>query len=114
MIGAIIAKRSIRKAFGNLSNRNLDEFLSAWSENSVFHYPGTANASGIFSGKAKIKAWFSRMLEQYPEIKFDVRSVCVENIFDLIGTNFVIARWDIRVKRTDGKEFRNAGISTVN
>jgi ketosteroid isomerase-like protein len=113
MIGAIIAKRSIRKAFGNLSNRNIDEFLSAWSEDAVFHYPGTANASGTFSGKVKVRAWFSRMLEQYPEIDFDVKHVCVENIFDLTGTNYVIAHWNIRLKRTDGKEFRNTGISTV-
>ena len=54
------------------------------------------------------------MLEQYPEIEFNVKSVCVQNIFDITGTNFVIVEWDIRVKRTDEKEFENTGITTIN
>lgn len=113
MIGAVLAKRFIKNAFHNLSNRDIEKFLSAWSEDAVFHYPGTANASGTFSGKPKIKAWFARMLEQYPEIEFNVKHVCVENLFDVSGTNFVIADWDIRVRRRDGKEFENTGVTTV-
>ena len=53
------------------------------------------------------------MLEQYPEIRFDVKHVCVENLFDISGTNYVIAHWDIRVKRLDGKVFNNNGVTTV-
>lgn len=114
MIGAMIAKMLIKNAFRDLSNRNIDKFLSAWSEDAVFHYPGTGNAHGTFSGKPTVRAWFARMLETYPEIKFDVTNVCVRNIFDITGTNYVIAEWNIRVKRTDGRVFENKGVSTVN
>ncbi len=114
MIGAIVAKMLIKNAFRDLSNRNIDKFLSPWSENAVFHYPGNANASGTFTGKKTIKAWFTRMLDQYPEIDFDVRRVCVQNIFDLIGSNYVIAEWNIKLKRNDGAEFENTGITTIN
>lgn len=114
MIGAIIAKMQIRKAFEDLNTGNIDSFLSAWTPEAVFHYPGNANASGIFSGKTTIKAWFTRMMEQYPEIDFNVKKVCVQNIFDFVGTNYVIAEWDISVKRTDGKVFKNTGITAVN
>jgi len=114
MIGAIFSKILIKKSFKDLSSRNIESFLSAWSSDAVFHYPGNANASGTFSGKVTIKAWFSRMLEQYPEIEFNVKNVCVQNIFDITGTNFIIVEWDIRVKRTDDKIFKNTGITTIN
>ena len=54
------------------------------------------------------------MMKQYPEIDFNVKKVCVQNIFDIVGTNYVIAEWDIRVKRTDGKVFENTGVTAVN
>jgi ketosteroid isomerase-like protein len=113
MIGAIIARILIRKAFRDLNKRNLDSFLSSWSDDAVFYYPGTSIASGSFTGKTKIKAWFSRMLQQFPEIDFNVKSVCVKNIMDVTGNNFVIADWDLRIRRTDGKEFKNSGVTTV-
>jgi len=114
MIGAIIAKILVKKGFKDFSNRNIDSFLAAWSPQAIFHYPGTAQASGTFTGQANIRAWFERMLAQYPGIDFTVKRVCVQNIFDLVGSNYVIAEWDVRLKRSDGRIFENSGTTGMN
>lgn len=113
MIGALVAKAALKKGLADLSNRDLDSFMDAWGEEVVFHYPGKAVVSGTFTGRATVRAWFERMLKQYPEIAFTVTGVSVQNLFDLMGNNVAVAEWDIRLTRNDGKVFENKGISVV-
>ncbi len=113
MIGSILVKILIRNAFKNLNERNIDRFLASWASNAIFHYPGNSSVSGTFSGKKEIKAWFSNILEQFIEIKFHVNKICVHNIWDVVGINFVIVHWNLIVKRTDNHYFENTGTTTV-
>ena len=113
MIGAFVAKAAVKKALADLSNRDLDSFLDAWGEDVIFHYPGNAVASGTFRGRETVRAWFARMLQQYPEIAFTVKGVSVQNLFDLLGNNVAVAEWDIRVRRTDGEVYENTGVTVV-
>ena len=89
MIGAIIVKSKVRSAFASLNRRDLPAFLSDWAEDATFIYPGNISVSGKMEGKKTIEGWFRKYLEQFPTLKFTLRSVSVQNIFAFGGTNVV-------------------------
>lgn len=114
MIGALIAKKALAKAFENLDRHDLSKFMAAWRENGVFIYPGGIPESGTFSGKAAVEGWFKRFFEQFPKIRFEVLDICVRNLFDLAGTNTVAVHWNIRLTNKEGREGQNSGVTVVN
>jgi len=114
MIGSLIAKRKVASAFEALNRRDMSAFLSAWKDDCVFIYPGDISVSGQMKGKRAIEDWFQKFMDQFPKIKFTVKSVCVENVFEFIGTNVVAAHWDIELTNRDGKEFENSGVTIIN
>ena len=113
MIGALIAPKALAKAFENLNRHDLAKFMSAWREDGEFVYPGDIPESGTFQGKAAVEGWFRRFFEQLPKIQFDIRDICVRNIFDLAGTNTVAVHWDIHLTNREGREGRNSGVTVV-
>jgi ketosteroid isomerase-like protein len=113
MIGSLIAKRALAEAFGHLNRRDLAKFMAAWRDDGEFVYPGDIPESGTFRGKAAVEGWFRRFFEQFPVIRFDLRDICVRDLFDLKGTNTVAVRWDIALTNRGGREGRNAGVTVV-
>lgn len=85
MIGAIIARRAIAGAFEALNNHDLEKFMSAWSEEATFVYPGEIPQSGTFKGRNAVEGWVKRFFEQFPKIKFVVKDIGIKNIFALGG-----------------------------
>jgi len=114
MIGALIAKYKINHAFDALNRRDFEAFLSDWRDDCTFIYPGNVPASGKFEGKDAIAKWFKNFLDQFPKLTFTVKNLCVDNVFDFVGTNTVAAHWDINYTNKDGKEIQNSGVSVIN
>jgi ketosteroid isomerase-like protein len=114
MIGALIAKKKVSSAFDALNRRDFSAFLSAWRDDCVFIYPGDISVSGKMEGKASIENWFQNFMDQFPKIKFTLKNICVENIFDFVGTNVVMAHWDVDLTNRDGKEIQNSGVTVIN
>ena len=113
MIGAFIAKMKIRSAFEALNKRDFPTFSSAWRDDCVFIYPGDIKVSGKYEGKPAIEKWFKNFMEQFPRINFTVKNICVDKVLDFVGTNTVIAHWDIDVTNRDGKEIQNSGVTLI-
>ena len=113
MIGAMIAKHKISSAFDALNRRDFEAFLSDWREDCVFVYPGKLSVSGKMEGKDAISKWFRNFLDHFPRIEFVVKDLCVENIFDFIGTNTVAAHWDVSYTNRDGKQIENSGVTMI-
>jgi ketosteroid isomerase-like protein len=113
MIGALIAKKALAGAFDALNRHDLAGFMAAWREDGVFIYPGEIPESGTFKGKPAVEGWFRRFFEQFPTIKFDVRDVCVSNIFDLTGTNVVAVHWNLQLTNREGRDGSNSGVTVV-
>jgi len=114
MIGAIIVKSKVRSAFACLNRRDLPAFLSGWAEDATFIYPGNISVSGKMQGKKTIEGWFRKYLDQFPTLKFTLRSVSVQNIFAFGGTNVVAVEWDINLTNREGKDFQNSGVTIIN
>lgn len=113
MIGALVAKRALAGAFDSLNRHDLARFMAAWRTGGEFVYPGDIPESGTFRGIAAVESWFRRFFEQFPTIEFTVRHVCVQNIFDLVGTNVAAVQWDVRLINRDGREGHNAGVTMI-
>jgi len=113
MIGALLARKALARGFDALNRHDLPAFMSAWHEGSAFIYPGDIPESGTFQGKNAVEGWFRRFFEQYPKIRFDVQSICVANIFDLLGNNEVAVHWNIQLTNQDGRVSENSGVTMV-
>ncbi|HUI55587.1 MAG TPA: nuclear transport factor 2 family protein [Bryobacteraceae bacterium] len=113
MIGALVARRALVKAFDALNHHDLTKFMSAWRDDGAFIYPGDIPESGAFKGRNAVEAWFRRFFEQFPEIRFNLRDVCVRNLFDLSGTNVVAVHWDLHLTNREGREGHNSGVTVV-
>ena len=113
MIGTIIAKSKIRSGFNSLNNHDIDTFVADWRDDATFIYPGNMSVSGEIKGKKAIKEWFTKFMEQFPQVQFTLRHICVQNIFDMTGTNQVAVEWDVNLKNRDGKEIHNSGVTSI-
>jgi ketosteroid isomerase-like protein len=114
MIGAFIAKKTIANSFEALNQHNLSKFMSTWRDDGVWVYPGEiAERSGTFKGRDAVEDWFRNFFDQFPKIQFDIQSICVQNIFDLTGTNVVAVLWDLQFTNRDGRIGKNSGVSEI-
>jgi len=113
MIGAMIAKQKIASGYDALNNRDMEAFLAAWRDDCNFIYPGDLPISGKVVGKPAIEKWFQNFFDQFPKIKYTLNNVCVDNVFDFMGTNTVAVHWDSEYTNKDGKEFQNSGVSII-
>ena len=55
MIGTIIARKAVARAFKALSNHDLEGFMSAWRDDGALTYPGEIWASGTFNCKPAVE-----------------------------------------------------------
>lgn len=113
MIGALVARQALTRAFDALNRRDLPAFMSAWRDDGVFIYPGEIPESGTFQGKSAVEGWFRRFFEQYPEIQFEIEDLCVRNIFDVVGTNVIAAHWNLQLTNREGHNGGNSGVTVV-
>ncbi len=113
MIGAIIAKMKIKSAFEALNQRDFPTFSAAWRDDCVFIYPGDVKMSGRYEGKAAIEKWFKKFLDQFPQIHFTLKNICVDNILDFVGTNTVAVHWDIDLTNRDRQKIQNSGVTVI-
>lgn len=113
MIGALVARRSLAKAFDALNHHDLPKFMSAWRDDGTFIYPGDIPESGAFKGKNAVEGWFRHFFEQFPKIQFNIQDVCVRNLCDVSGTNVVAVHWDIHLTNREGREGQNSGVTVV-
>ena len=113
MIGALLAKKAIAGAFDALNRHDLPRFMSSWRDDGVFVYPGDIPESGRFQGRAAVEGWFRRFFDQFPEIRFDIRDVCVRSLLDLAGTNVVAVHWNIHLTNRQGRVGQNSGVTVI-
>jgi uncharacterized protein len=113
MIGAIVARKALARAFDALNRHDLAKFMSAWRDDGVFVYPGDIPESGTFQGKSAVEGWFRRFFDQFPGIRFEIQDICVRNIFDLAGNNVVAVHWNIQLTNREGRVGQNSGVTVV-
>lgn len=113
MLGALIVKRKVAGAFAALNRRDLDAFLRDWSDDAAKVFPGDLSVSGTVSGKANIREWYDGFFRQFPSLRFAVSNICVERLWDVVGSNVVAATWDIDLTNRVGGRYQNSGVTVI-
>lgn len=113
MIGAILAKKSVKNAIEAMNHRDIPNLIKNWAEDVVWMYPGNLAVSGRFEGKKAAREWFENLLRQFPKVKFTVHSVSVSNVFDLVGNNTAAAHWDVDFTNKDGHQLEYSGVTIL-
>ncbi len=113
MVGALVAKRKVRAAFSSFNERDIPTFLASWDENATFIYPGDVSVSGTVTGRPAIEAWFTHLMDAGPFVHFTLKSISVENVFDVVGTNVTCAEWENAVTNREGTKMLVRGVSVI-
>lgn len=113
MIGAFLAKKAARDAFAAMNRHDLDAFMAGWGRNAVFEFPGSSVLAGRYQGTAEIRAWFQRWWDRFPTTRFTLRSVSVDQIMALGGTNTIHVEWDLDETDHDGRNFHVSGVTAL-
>lgn len=113
MIGAIIARKSVKSGFDALNDRNIDKFMKAWADHSIWIYPGNLSVSGKFIGKDNVRKWFEHFEEQFPQMKFTLKHLGVGSILALGGNNVITAYWDLELTNKTGMKSQNSGVTLL-
>ena len=113
MLGPLIAKKKVRSAFSYFNDRNMEKFLALWDDNAVFIYPGKLSVSGTKRGKKAVSDWFRNLMDTGPSVHFSIKSICVNNIFDLFGTNVITVEWVNSVTSRKGINILVSGVSVI-
>ena len=113
MIGTLIARKALRKAFQAVNNHDLDAFMSGWSDDGVLIYPGEFWGSGTFNGKSALTERYRKFFAQYPKISFDIQQIAAKKIFAFTGNNVIMVHWNVYLANKAGREGQNSGVSVI-
>ncbi len=113
MLASMIAKYKVKNSFSALNNHDLKSLSGDWDDDIRFMYPGSLSISGTIAGKLDVSKWFDNMMTQFPEIHFTVNHVCAENLFDMTGTNNLIAQWSVKLTNKSGVMVENIGVNLI-
>ena len=113
MIGAVLAKKAARDAFAAMNRHDLDAFMGAWGDDPVFEFPKGSVLGGQHRGRKEVRAWFERWWDRFPSTTFTLRSVSVDNLFAVTGTNTIHMEWDQSETDRQDRSFQVSGVSAL-
>jgi ketosteroid isomerase-like protein len=111
MLGAILAKREVRKGFDAINRHDLETVLSMFTDDAAFVFPTGTVVGGRHEGPEARRAWFTQWFDRMPEIHFTLRHVTVDNIFAMGATNVVHAEWDLDEADQEGNTYHVTGVT---
>jgi ketosteroid isomerase-like protein len=102
-----------RSATEAMNTGDLETYLKDWDENATFVYPGNTSASGEISGKKAIRAWFEHWRTVFPDLKFTVKNIYLENNFYIGADNTMAVHWEALGTNKFGQQVHSTGIGVV-
>lgn len=112
MLGAVLAKREVRKGFDAINRHDLETLAGMFAEDGAYEFPGDTVRAGRHDSPEAIRAWFKRWFDAMPEIHFTLTHVSVKNIFAMGATNVVHAEWDLDQTDTEGNSYHLTGVTS--
>lgn len=76
-VRARIARRIAERAYAKLSRQDLDGLMATFTTDALFSFPGDHELSGEYCGRDQIRAFFERLFEWFPNLRFEVHDVAV-------------------------------------
>ena len=113
MIGAMLGTMLVRRSYDAINQGDVAAIMANWNDEATLTYPGNLSVSGTRKGRGAIEAWFRHFVEAVPTRTFKLSSICVQNIFDIVGTNVIAAQWEDRPVNRAGESFHVRGVTVA-
>jgi ketosteroid isomerase-like protein len=108
-----VARRRIRRNLELLNHHELDRYMDTWADDGVLDFPGSVpGVSGTHLGKPAVRAFFGRLFEQFPVIRFSPRHIMLQSPMGF-GPKVIAVQWDLDVVNRDGVKGRSSGITVA-
>ena len=113
MIGAVILKSMMGSGTNVMNERDVDAILKHWRDDAVMIYPGNTLVSGRTEGKAALREFFCRFMEQFPEMDFRIDDTYIRNMFALGFSNTIASQFSVTYTNRHGEQFENSGVTVI-
>jgi ketosteroid isomerase-like protein len=115
MIGSMIVKRLVLSQYDMMNRGDVDSMMASWADDAVYDSASGVGAAVSVKGKKAIAEWHRRYLEDFPKLKFTIKSICIREAFPLlsalIGTSVIMTEWSLAQTDKDGRESKYGGIT---
>lgn len=88
--------------FEIINDRNLDSLNELMTDQTVFHFPGTAPLEGV----DRIRRFFRILFRQYPKLEFIIKEI-------IAAPDRVVVVWTNQGYHKSGKSYENAGVTIM-
>lgn len=114
MLGSLIAKQAVKVGLKSFENHDLKMSKVGWRNDVTMIYPaGDVLPGGKFQGKDAVTQWVKNAMDYFPVYKIDIKHVCVQNLFDLIGNNVITVLWNETRVDCEGITYHLDGLSKI-
>lgn len=113
MIGAYILKKMMGSGTNVMNERDVDKILKHWRDDAVMIYPGSTLVSGRTEGKAAMKEFFQKFMQQFPEMQFSIKDSYIQNMFALGFSNILASEFEVTYTNKHGETFENRGVTVI-
>lgn len=76
-MSSLIARWFVRRAYGYLNRQDLDALMATFAPDGMVSFPGDHELSGEYRGRAQVRAFFARLFDWFPNLRFEARDVAV-------------------------------------
>lgn len=113
VIGKVILKSVLTKAYAQLDKGELDSFVKNWRDDGIFIAPGNSEESGEYKGIEVITEFFRMFMASFPKRHFEIKQICIQNPPLLSKYNTVAVIMDVHLTNRFGSSYVYSKVSII-
>ena len=110
MIGAIVMKMGVRRAWAAANRRDLDYLLRYVADDAVMEVPGRPPVGGRFVGREAWRVGLERWQASLSSFRYRVIDVALKNPFALGLSNTIFTEFELEETALDGRTVTVRGV----
>lgn len=99
-------EKLVHELFESLNQRDLEEFMSFFTDEASFIFPGTNTLGGFYLGKKKIKRFLDKLFLIIPDMHFKI-------INTITSEKLIAAEWMSAGITRKGLPYESRGVSII-
>jgi ketosteroid isomerase-like protein len=111
MIGALLLRASVPRAFAAQSRMDIDAMAKTWADDIVMEWSGPSVLAGRFEGKEAVAAAFRRDFSQLAASHIEAVGIALTRPYALGLSNTMYVSFVAEVTTKDGRSGRVEGVS---
>lgn len=118
MIGAYVLKKMMGSGTDVMNERDVEKIIKHWRDDAVMIYPGaiysgSVSVSGRTEGKAALRVFFAKFMEQFPELTFTIKETYIKDMFAIGFSNTIASEFEVTYTNKHGETFENKGVTVI-